>query len=186
LLSAALVRRYSSFSILELRSKRSANRWGRTSRVMDCRPRCVPCQSRRAGRAARPTYSPARRRLVGFRDSERLIFGTNEPYPLPQMRDKLNSPRNIRGRPVFLTMDGFACRRAGIAERVGMMTRRYVQPRDSSGPRNQQARKDIRRFLLAVRSYPDRVAQEPRITFEQHLSSLFAAAKPDSRRRGRP
>ena len=67
-----------------------------------------------------------------------------------------------------------------------MMTRRHVQPRDSYGPQNQQARNDIRRFLLAVRSYPDRVAQEPRITFEQHLSSLFAAAKPDPRRRGRP
>jgi hypothetical protein len=67
-----------------------------------------------------------------------------------------------------------------------MMTRRYVQPRNSSGPQNQQARNDIRRFLLAVRSYPDRVAREPTITFEQHLSSLFAAAKADSRRRGRP
>jgi len=101
------------------------------------------------------------------------------------MRDKLNFPRNILGRSVFRTMGGFAWRRAhcGVSK---MMTRRYVQPRDSCGPLNQQARNDIRRFLLAVRSYPDRVAQEPRITFEQHLSSLFAAAKPDPRRRGRP
>jgi hypothetical protein len=67
-----------------------------------------------------------------------------------------------------------------------MRTRRHVQPRASSGPQNQQARNDMRRFLLAVRSYPDRIAQEPRITFEQHFTSLIATAKPIPRRRGQP
>jgi hypothetical protein len=65
-----------------------------------------------------------------------------------------------------------------------MTTRRHVQPRASSGPQNQQARNDMRRFLLAVRSYPDRIAQEPRITFEQHFTSLIATAKAIPRRRG--
>jgi hypothetical protein len=65
-----------------------------------------------------------------------------------------------------------------------MTTRRRIQPRASSGPQNQQARNDMRRFLLAVRSYPDRIAQEPKVTFEQHFTSLFATAKPIPRRRG--
>ena len=65
-----------------------------------------------------------------------------------------------------------------------MTTRRYVQRCARSGPQNQQARNDMRRFLLAVRSYPDRIAQEPRITFEQHFTSLIATAKQISRRRG--
>jgi hypothetical protein len=65
-----------------------------------------------------------------------------------------------------------------------MTTRRRIQPRASSGPQNQQARNDMRRFLRAVRSYPDRIAQEPKVTFEQHFTSLFATAKPIPRRRG--
>ena len=51
----------------------------------------------------------------------------------------------------------------------------HVQLRDSSGSQNQQARREIESFLLAVRSYPDRVAKEPGITFDQHLANVFAA-----------
>lgn len=38
-------------------------------------------------------------------------------------------------------------------------------------------------FLRAIDSYPDRFAKEPKVSFEQHLFSLVAAAgKADSRR----
>jgi hypothetical protein len=47
---------------------------------------------------------------------------------------------------------------------------------------------EIRDFLQAVNSYSARVAKEPRVSFQQHLSSIFAARKsvdePDRRDRG--
>ena len=47
--------------------------------------------------------------------------------------------------------------------------RHHVQPRDSVQPRNEQVRKEIQGFLRAVNSYPDRVAKEPRISFQKNL-----------------
>jgi hypothetical protein len=38
-----------------------------------------------------------------------------------------------------------------------------------------EAQKEIRSFLRAVNSYPARVAKEPHVSFQQHLSSTFAA-----------
>jgi hypothetical protein len=61
--------------------------------------------------------------------------------------------------------------------------RHHVQPRDSVQPRNEQVRKEIQGFLRAVNSYPDRVAKEPRISFQQHLCSIFSHAPADPRRR---
>jgi hypothetical protein len=33
---------------------------------------------------------------------------------------------------------------------------------------------EIQDFLQALNSYPARVAKEPRVSFQQHLSSIFA------------
>jgi hypothetical protein len=49
--------------------------------------------------------------------------------------------------------------------------------------RNRQAFKEIREFLRAVESYPERVAKEPTITFRRHLSSVMAAPEDDAPRR---
>jgi hypothetical protein len=53
----------------------------------------------------------------------------------------------------------------------------HVQPREGVPERNQQASDEIQKFLLAVDSYPDRAAKEPRLSFRRHLASLFAATK---------
>jgi hypothetical protein len=37
-----------------------------------------------------------------------------------------------------------------------------------------EVEEEIQDFLQAVKSYPSRVAKEPGITFQQHLSSIFA------------
>jgi len=49
-----------------------------------------------------------------------------------------------------------------------------VQPRQSVLPRNKQAQEEIRNFLRALDSYPARAAKEPQVSFQQHLSSVFA------------
>jgi hypothetical protein len=53
----------------------------------------------------------------------------------------------------------------------------HIQPREGGSPRNEQTHQEIQNFLLAVSSYPDRVAKEPRITFRQHLCSLLVATR---------
>lgn len=57
-----------------------------------------------------------------------------------------------------------------------------VQPREIAPPRSSQAQiiqgdveGEIRDFLQAVNSYAARVAKEPRVSFQQHLTSIFAA-----------
>ncbi len=57
----------------------------------------------------------------------------------------------------------------------------HVQPRETVPPRNEQVQMDIQNFLRALDSYPARVAKEPRISFQQHLSSFFAPAHDDQR-----
>jgi hypothetical protein len=59
-----------------------------------------------------------------------------------------------------------------------------VQPRDVAPSRGAQipiiqenVEEEIRDFLQAVNSYSARVAKEPRVSFQQHLSSIFAARK---------
>ncbi len=49
---------------------------------------------------------------------------------------------------------------------------------------NAHVRREINNFLQALDSYPDRVAKEPNVTFQQHLCSIFAGR--DDRRRNRP
>ncbi len=53
--------------------------------------------------------------------------------------------------------------------------RHHVQPRESVQPRDQQVLREIQGFLRAVNSYPARVAKEPRVSFQQHLCSIFAS-----------
>ncbi|HET7891065.1 MAG TPA: hypothetical protein VFL34_06045 [Candidatus Sulfotelmatobacter sp.] len=48
---------------------------------------------------------------------------------------------------------------------------------------NEQVRREIQSFLHALKSYPDRFAKEPHITFEQHHGGLARAASEVSRRR---
>ena len=48
----------------------------------------------------------------------------------------------------------------------------HAQPGQRGLSENEQARREILRFLRAMDSYPDRFAKEPGITFEQHLCSL--------------
>jgi len=61
-----------------------------------------------------------------------------------------------------------------------------TQPRESVAPRSgpvplvrAQVREEIQSFLQALDSYPARVAKEPGVSFQQHLCSLFAAARDD-------
>ncbi len=67
-----------------------------------------------------------------------------------------------------------------------------IQPREIVAPRSgpvrivrEQVQEEIRNFLQALDSYPARVAKEPRVSFHQHLSSLFAGVS-DDRRDTRP
>ena len=48
---------------------------------------------------------------------------------------------------------------------------------------NEQVRIEIQRFLQALRSYPERFARNPRLTFEEYCSGLAQTTKADSRRR---
>jgi len=58
--------------------------------------------------------------------------------------------------------------------------RHHVQPRKKLVRRNQQASEEIQKFFTAVDSYPERVAQEPSLSFRRHLSTLLEAS-PDRR-----
>jgi|HubBroStandDraft_4_1064222.scaffolds.fasta_scaffold1319516_1 hypothetical protein len=48
---------------------------------------------------------------------------------------------------------------------------------------NEQVRREIQRFLQALRSYPERFARNPRLTFEEHCSGFARTAKAEPRRR---
>jgi hypothetical protein len=63
-----------------------------------------------------------------------------------------------------------------------------IQPRESVAPRSasvplvrEQVRQEIQSFLHALDSYPARVAKEPRVSFHQHLCSVFDGARDDPR-----
>src|ERR1700683_2693550 len=67
-----------------------------------------------------------------------------------------------------------------------------VQPWEIAPPRSAdghiipvEVEEEIQNFLHAVNSYPSRVAKEPGVTFQQHLSSIFAPGKdrPEADRR---
>jgi hypothetical protein len=43
---------------------------------------------------------------------------------------------------------------------------------------NEQVRAEIQTFLQALASYADRVAREPKVTFQEHHGSLMLSASP--------
>jgi hypothetical protein len=45
----------------------------------------------------------------------------------------------------------------------------------AAGSRERAIRGEMKSFLLALSSYPDRFARDPYISFEQHLFSIVAA-----------
>ncbi len=51
-----------------------------------------------------------------------------------------------------------------------------IQPTIATA-RSVQVQREIQNFLQALDSYPARVAREPRLSFRQHLCSVFAAAR---------
>jgi len=40
--------------------------------------------------------------------------------------------------------------------------------------RDEEVPREIRNFLLALRTYPDRFAREPKLSFERHFSQVAA------------
>lgn len=60
---------------------------------------------------------------------------------------------------------------------------REVRGGDRRRSENAQVRREIQSFLQALRSYPDRFAQDPSITFREHHVDLVRAAITESRRR---
>jgi hypothetical protein len=64
-----------------------------------------------------------------------------------------------------------------------------VQPREIVPPgmaqiqgAKREVQEEIQNFLRAVDSYPARVAKEPRVSFQQHLSSIFATRNNEGER----
>jgi len=63
-----------------------------------------------------------------------------------------------------------------------------VQPWDIVPPQSArghnipaEVEEEIQTFLQAVKSYPSRAAKEPRITFQRHITSIFAARNEDEK-----
>jgi hypothetical protein len=59
--------------------------------------------------------------------------------------------------------------------------RRQIQSEETVSPEQVQA--EINCFALAVDSYPAHAAQEPGLSFQQHLGSFLAATREDIRSR---
>jgi hypothetical protein len=59
----------------------------------------------------------------------------------------------------------------------------YERPSRSSLSADEQVRWEIQNFLEALKSYPDRAAKEPDVTFEQHLYALVSPRQAVPRRR---
>jgi hypothetical protein len=62
-----------------------------------------------------------------------------------------------------------------------MKTKKHpVDLRVANSTRENEAQQEIESFLRALRSYPDRFAREPCLSFRQHLSSIVTAAHASS------
>jgi hypothetical protein len=48
----------------------------------------------------------------------------------------------------------------------------------ANSTREYEVQHEIDSFLRALRSYPDRFAREPYLSFQQHLSSIVTATQP--------
>jgi len=60
-----------------------------------------------------------------------------------------------------------------------------IQPGELPSTRSEQFREEIEGFLHAVDSYPARVAEEPSLSFHQHLCSFFGTRNIDHESRPR-
>ncbi len=60
---------------------------------------------------------------------------------------------------------------------------RDVRAGDRRRSENAQVRREIQSFLQALHSYPERFAQDPSITFQEHHVDLVRATLSESRRR---
>jgi hypothetical protein len=60
--------------------------------------------------------------------------------------------------------------------------RRQEQAAASRLSGNEQVRREMQCFLLALQSYPERFLKDPGISFEQHCSELVSRTKIESRR----
>ena len=59
----------------------------------------------------------------------------------------------------------------------------YERLSQNSLSADEQVRLEIQSFLEALKSYPDRAAKEPDVTFEQHLYALVSPRQAVPRRR---
>jgi hypothetical protein len=60
-----------------------------------------------------------------------------------------------------------------------MRIKKHHTPEFNADPsRQREVQQEIDRFLRALRSYPDRFAREPYLSFQQHLSSIVTAVYP--------
>lgn len=55
--------------------------------------------------------------------------------------------------------------------------RAQIQPREILVLRKRQAQAEIRNFLQAVDTYPDRAADEPGVSFRKHLYTVLQTAR---------
>jgi len=63
-----------------------------------------------------------------------------------------------------------------------MRTKKYhaTDLREDDATREHEVQEEIDSFRRALRSYPDRFAREPYLSFQQHLSSIVTATHPPS------
>jgi hypothetical protein len=77
---------------------------------------------------------------------------------------------------ILAELDLFVCE--------GMKTKLlYERPPQSSLSADEQVRLEIQIFLQALKSYPDRAAKQPKITFQEHLYALVSPGQVVPRRR---
>ena len=53
-------------------------------------------------------------------------------------------------------------------------------------PDKSDFRREVQDFMMAVNSYPDRVARDPGVSFQRHLFNVMSASRRSSGRRNYP
>jgi len=93
--------------------------------------------------------------------------------------------------PLIIKLDGVSPSHFVAGNKFGRSMKNSKRRPSASGlgraTRERDAQYEIKSFLSALVSYPDRFAREPHLSFEQHLFQLVAAsqlANGEERRRG--
>jgi len=60
---------------------------------------------------------------------------------------------------------------------------RPIRAEEHAGRENERVRQQIRGFLAALHSYPQRFAEDQSLSFEEHRRSLLEEVMPSARRR---